>query len=65
VWMLEEQQVFAGAGPAQRALEDVGVPVSDASEPADAELARGRAQSSAAQSRVSMSRARSCRKADA
>ena len=65
VRVLQEEQVFAPTAFAEGALQNVGVPVPDPPEPADVELSAGRAQSSAAQSRVSIRWLRSCRNADA
>ncbi len=65
VWVLEQEQVLCSALSAQGLLQDVGVPVPDTPKPADAQLPAGNAQSSASQSRDSMTRASSRRNADA
>ena len=65
VRVLEEEQVLHPGRFVEGPLQDVGVPVADAPEPADAQLPAGGVQSSASQSRDSMTRASSRRKADA
>ena len=59
VWVLEEEQVLSPAHSVQGVLQDMGVPVTDAPEPADVQLPARSAQSSASQSRDSMTRASS------
>ena len=59
VWVFEEEQVLSSARPVQGSLQNVGVPVTDPPEPADLQLPARGAQSSASQSRDSMTRASS------
>ena len=63
--VLEEEQVLHPARFVESPLQDVGVPVADAPEPADVQLPAGGVQSSASQSRDSMTRASSCKNAEA
>jgi hypothetical protein len=59
VWVLEEEQVLRSARLVQGLLQDMGIPIPDTPEPADAQLPAASAQSSASQSRDSMTRASS------